>query len=198
MAKRTLSDCWRSNGHTAKKAKLNERQSLSADSNKIGLLDLPAELRNQIYQHVLVDDEKLDFGHPTNLQHTAAILRTCRQVHDEARGILYSENVFCLRRRKEQTLRTRWSSDTFEIGYEDIAFFLESIGARNIEFLRHVILGFEDAVPAMNLHLATANDRRFTNDDDLMTALDLLRQHGRIQTLELVSSQNTLQSLMIH
>lgn len=50
-------------------------------SKRIGFLDLPAELKNDIYRQVLVGKE-VSFGTPGNsFGRTSALLRTCRQVY---------------------------------------------------------------------------------------------------------------------
>lgn len=49
-------------------------------------LDLPAELRNKVYTNVLTrDPTKTRGAHPQ-------LLATCRKIHDEASGLLYSLN----------------------------------------------------------------------------------------------------------
>lgn len=56
------------------------------------VLDLPAELRNNIY-FMLVGNVMwyMDTKYPRD---TSAILRVCQQIREEARGIYYSTNVF--------------------------------------------------------------------------------------------------------
>jgi hypothetical protein len=147
-------------------------------------LDLPAEIRNQIYRLAFVSEEKLDFAHPSNFSRSSSLLRTCRQVHEEGRSILYSENTFYFQRRKKEQA-VRWSTDVYEIGYKDICFFLRSIGLANVSLLRRLIIMFEDAQPSMNTHLKDADERRFTNDDDLMDTLRILGDHTMLKTLDL-------------
>lgn len=69
-------------------------------------LDFPTEIRNLIYHHLLVDNF---FGSICLIEKRVRrkhlfpeIMRTCRQIHDEAVYILYSSNYF-----------------TFEINYDD-------------------------------------------------------------------------------
>lgn len=95
----------------------------TTDTNEVKpcrLLELPAELRNAIYLLALVHDDpillsvdqenpvarpckdrdeyyKLDLG--TN------ILRTCKQIHDEATPILYGINRFCFDKHSEGLAR---------------------------------------------------------------------------------------------
>ena len=153
-------------------------------TSKRSFLDLPAEIRNQIYRLAFVTEEKLDFAYPSNFSRSSSFLQTCRQVHEEGRSILYSENTFYFQRRKKEQ-SARWTTDVFEIGYKDIRFFLRSIGLANVSLLRRVIIMFEDAQPSMNTHLKDADERRFTNDDDLMDTLRVLGDHTMLKTLDL-------------
>ncbi|EME85488.1 uncharacterized protein MYCFIDRAFT_171416 [Pseudocercospora fijiensis CIRAD86] len=60
---------------------------IQADYTIFRLLDLPAEMRNQIYRQLLtIGSGKL----------STAILRVSKQVHSEARAILYNDNVYKL------------------------------------------------------------------------------------------------------
>lgn len=69
------------------------------------LLALPAELRNEIYIHLLTSSYVpairristrgyvSDYVLPS-LRLTPALLRTCRQIYDEALSVLYGHNIF--------------------------------------------------------------------------------------------------------
>ncbi|KAL0258072.1 hypothetical protein SLS55_007243 [Diplodia seriata] len=63
------------------------------------LLDLPAELRLRIYEHALTAPDKtirIYYSyqeHRTNPTLSLPLLRTCRQIHAEARDILCQENA---------------------------------------------------------------------------------------------------------
>ncbi|KAL1633420.1 hypothetical protein SLS58_011080 [Diplodia intermedia] len=63
------------------------------------LLDLPAELRLRIYEHALTAPDKtirIYYSyqqHRTNPNLSLPLLRTCRQIHAEARDILCTENT---------------------------------------------------------------------------------------------------------
>lgn len=153
-------------------------------ASKRSFLDLPAEIRNQIYRLAFVSKEKLDFAYPDNFSRSSALLRTCRQVHEEGRSILYSENTFYFQRRKKER-SVRWTTDVYEIGYKDIRFFLKSIGLANVSLLRRLIVMFEDAQPSMNTHLKDADQRRFTYDDDLMDTLRILGDNTMLKSLDL-------------
>lgn len=153
-------------------------------ASKRSFLDLPAEIRNQIYRLAFVSNEKLDFAYPNNFSRSSSLLQTCRQVHEEGRSILYSENTFYFQRRKKEQA-VRWSTDVREIGYQDIRFFLKSIGLANVSLLRRLVIMFEDAQPSMNTHLKDADERRFTNDHDLMDTLRILGDHTMLKSLDL-------------
>ncbi|KAI4770040.1 hypothetical protein E4T44_14396, partial [Aureobasidium sp. EXF-8845] len=127
-------------------------------TSKRSFLNLPAEIRNQIYRLAFVSEEKLDFAYPNNFSRSSSLLQTCRQVHEEGRTILYSENTFYFRRRKKERA-VRWTTDVYEIGYKDIRSFLRSIGLANVSLLRRLIVMFEDAQPSMNTHLKDADER---------------------------------------
>ena len=58
------------------------------------LLELPAEMRNRIYQYALIDSDCVTLTHENCTQ--PALLRTCRQTRTEASGIFYSANKFQL------------------------------------------------------------------------------------------------------
>ncbi|KAI4640425.1 hypothetical protein J4E93_008631 [Alternaria ventricosa] len=66
------------------------------------LLTIPAEIRNQIYEYVLVDDRPIvivdnadDSAIKTSsFSGSPAIIQTCRQIYHEAIGVLYGQNVF--------------------------------------------------------------------------------------------------------
>lgn len=59
-------------------------------------LDLPGEIRNKIYFFALANSRpftiKLQFGG----SNTTALLRTNKQIYNEASSIFYRQNTFCL------------------------------------------------------------------------------------------------------
>ena len=81
-----------------------------------GFLDLPAELRNEIYRLAFVGNAELRFANPTNFCRSAALLRTCHQVHDEARSIIYGENSFYFSRNLSR-YGSFWEDDWKELGF---------------------------------------------------------------------------------
>ena len=169
-------------------SKYHTTQSASTSSSGharfAGFLDLPAELRNDIYERIFVDADPFTFRHPSNFQHSAAFLRTCRQVQQEGIGYLYSENKFIFERRTARH-GSYWQSDWNEVGFKPMRKFLKSIGPLNLSLIRRASLQLEDAMPCLNPGMHSADDRRFVNDDTLMSCLRQLADHGRLQELEL-------------
>ena len=105
--------------------------SVSGDGAHAGFLDLPAEMRNEIYRLVFVADGRIDFGSPgKRFKRSAALLRTCRQVHEEGRTILYAENQFFFQRRTQRR-GSYWDDEWAELGYKTIRKFLKDISAAN-------------------------------------------------------------------
>lgn len=157
--------------------------SLPMNDKKRGFLDLPPELRNKVYRLLFVTKEPLDFHNPCNFSRSAALLATCRQVHNEGRGILYSENNFNLER--DRGCRAPyWSNKTQEVGFKDIRRFLTSIGPSNIAMLRDVFMILEDAMPSVTPGF-TNEERRYVHDDHLIECLKMLGRHAKLRKLGL-------------
>ena len=103
--------------------------SLQPQSQSL-LLSLPLEVRLRIYEYlftcqpqVFVSNLKPMLSYPKYLVEadlTSAILRTCRQIHNEASPILYSGNIFVL----------DYPKRTFE--------WLDRIGSVNLRSIRHL------------------------------------------------------------
>ena len=99
---------------------------------KISFLDLPPELRNNVYRYCLVSPRRLQVykrlgpacSNRTTL--TPQLLVCCRQIRDEATAILYGENTICL----PEGLATA--------GYA--AEFVKQIGRDNAELVLHLEL----------------------------------------------------------
>jgi hypothetical protein len=79
--------------------------SQSNDPGAASLLGIPPELRNQIYEYLLVNYEPITMvnevgddddttSRVSNFVGSSAIILTCRQIYHEALGILYGQNVF--------------------------------------------------------------------------------------------------------
>ncbi|KAI4957950.1 hypothetical protein J4E86_005090 [Alternaria arbusti] len=95
-----------------KRSRIAEACSGSVAPDVPSLLTIAPELRNQIYEYLLVDPNPITIENAedisnqiarikrtrirktSNFSGSSAILRTCRQVYHEAVGILYSRNSF--------------------------------------------------------------------------------------------------------
>jgi len=148
---------------------------------RAGFLDLPAELRNEVYRLAFVAPARFDFGAPNKLfQRSSAFLRTCRQVYDEGRSILYSENEFFFQRQSRRC-GSIWAPDWGELGFKPVRKFLKMIGPSNTSFIRHVTMLFEDAQPSLNPKMTNAEERRFVHDENLHSVLRHLATHGTLE-----------------
>lgn len=176
-------------------------RSKSKHNKYAGFLDLPAELRNEVYRMIFVDEKKINFSNPDNFSRSAALLRTCRQVYEEGmlslsqisdtklmrstgRSILYSENRFAIERRT-QRYGSLWENEWRELGYLTVRKFMKTIGPTNIALIRHVSMMLEDAVPCLNPLMETNEERRFVHDNDLISVLRQLGNHAQLQTLDM-------------
>ncbi|KAF2655595.1 hypothetical protein K491DRAFT_423467 [Lophiostoma macrostomum CBS 122681] len=87
-------------------------RSHPVDESRIGFLDLPGELRNNIYCQLLIFDDYIRHmpGYTTKVP-ALVLLRVCKQIHDEAAGVFYGGNSFycCVK----QLLRGRRTSSFF-------------------------------------------------------------------------------------
>ncbi|KAK4497894.1 hypothetical protein PRZ48_010549 [Zasmidium cellare] len=164
-------------------ARLNAR-SKPKSKKHAGFLDLPAELRNEIYRMIFTTQGDVNFSRPDNFSRSAALLRTCHQVHEEGRSILYSENKFNIERRT-QRYGSFWENEWRELGLKNVKVFVKSIGPNNIALIRNITFMLEDAVPCLNPSMRTNEERRFVHDDDLMSVLRHLGNSGQLQNLEL-------------
>lgn len=170
----------KSAAHTPKSATPSSSRSPSR-SSRAGFLDLPAELRNEVYRLAFVSPARFDFGAPSkNFQRSAAFLRTCRQVYDEGRSILYSENEFFFQRQSRRC-GSIWAPDWGELGFKPVRKFLKMIGPSNTNFIRHVTMLFEDAQPSLNPQMHNAEERRFVHDENLHSVLRHLATHGTLE-----------------
>lgn len=70
--------------------------STSFDPHKTGLMDLPVELRLDIYKLVLVKADCVQFGQRRGFPHSSGLLSVNRTVAREAAPILYGMNRFVL------------------------------------------------------------------------------------------------------
>lgn len=82
----SLKDCWQSSKRS---------NTMLQDPLLPSFLALPGEMRNLIYQYVLMADKRLEISDQAAPEEPA-LLRTCRSIRNEARPIFYSEDKFLL------------------------------------------------------------------------------------------------------
>ncbi|ORY16782.1 hypothetical protein BCR34DRAFT_556634 [Clohesyomyces aquaticus] len=72
-----------------------QHRSRAADTDKASFLDLPSEIRNNVYSRVLIYDGyvRLMFEKPTKVP-GLVLLSVCKQVHDEAASLFFAANSF--------------------------------------------------------------------------------------------------------
>lgn len=156
--------------------------SNTSAASRAGFLDLPAELRNEVYRLAFVSPSRFDFGSPTarTFERSSAFLRTCKQVHNEGRTILYAENEFFFQRQSRRH-GSIWAADWGELGFKPTRKFLKMIGPINTSLIRHVTFLLEDAAPSLNPKLHNAEERRFVHDENLHSVLRHLSTHGKLE-----------------
>lgn len=91
-------------------------------------LSLPSELRNGIYELILLHEEPIDpwFDYNRRQKLTPGLLRANKAVHREASSLFYAQNRF----------------DFTKGTLEDVASFLEQIGSNNAAYIRHICVDF--------------------------------------------------------
>ncbi|KAI9725418.1 MAG: hypothetical protein M1828_003268 [Chrysothrix sp. TS-e1954] len=169
-----------SRGYSSKDDPITKTKSGNSTVGTAGFLDLPAELRVMIYDLVFISPFTFNLAKPENFQRSAAFLATCRQVHDEARPVLYSKNRFEFERQTRQRNHV-WDSMWSEIAYKDTRRFLKMIGPDNISMLRDVHFAFEDGLPTSNPGARNADALRYVNDDHVIDCLKMLGNFSQLQ-----------------
>jgi hypothetical protein len=91
-------------------------------------LSLPRELRDQIYELVLLHQEPISPWFDRSNQLTPALFRANKTIHYEATSLFYSQNRF----------------DFASRAIKHIAGFLEQIGGNNSGYIRNICIGFPD------------------------------------------------------
>lgn len=166
--------------------RVNPRKTTSTqlEKGKAGFLGLPSELRNQVYELLFVNDDDFHFHDPIGFHLPVVFLRTCHQVHEEARTVLYGANYFMFERRTEA--HGSWFSPNWsEVGYKAVLEFLQMIGPVNTGLLRRIGLVLTDATPRLNPDLQTADSRRFVQDEVLLACLRHLAKNGKLHEIGL-------------
>lgn len=148
------------------------------DTEHACFLDLEPAIRNRIYRELLVQSAIVKVSPFSASTRQPALLRTCHQIHEEGRGILYGENAFHFERNIKSRSRYGDKEDK-EVGYKDVRRFLEAIGPHNVAKLRFVSLHFSDAIPSLT-PLLEAAERKYVNDPVLHKVLKLIGRSGCI------------------
>ena len=81
----------------AKKAKAKTKaENLQKLSKHCAFLSIPPELRNRIYQYVLIEEPYIDINTSAEEKEGAqpALTRTCHQIRDETLPVLFGRNTF--------------------------------------------------------------------------------------------------------
>ncbi|KAH6622943.1 hypothetical protein F5144DRAFT_656848 [Chaetomium tenue] len=94
------------------------------------LLDLPSELRNMIYDLVLLSEDPIKpwIPRPERQSHSVRLLRASQRIHIEASSVSYGRNCFDL------TAARDWPHRLY--------YFFKKIGANNVGYIRHILVAF--------------------------------------------------------
>lgn len=130
-------------------------------------LSLPSELRNNVYEQVLVLREPIACPTQQGLERlqlqlgslTLGLLRTNKAVRREASSILYAQNRF------DFTVCTS----------EDVTSFLEQIGPNNASYIRHICVDFP------KFHHLNPHD---IGREDSVRSLEKIRRFKAISSLQ--------------
>jgi len=158
-------------------------KNASFDPKKVGFMDFPGELRNQIYLLALKDKKQINFKARTGFSHSAGFLGVNKTVYNEARKFLYGENRFIFDQSTSR-LGSYFENHWKETNYGHIRQFLTSIGPENISLITDLGFNFEDATPSGHPG-TTMNSRRYERNQDLYWILKKLARHGKLEKLKL-------------
>lgn len=151
------------------------KEELKGANKKVGWNDLPSELKNVIYQHILVTKDPVDFYTRSHFARSAQFLRTSRAVNKEGSPILYGENAFhfekCVERRGK-FFEEMWK----EVGWKDIRRFLEAIGPAKVAMMRYISFVFVDGTISGNPGLRP-NEVRYVHDPTLEYCLRFIGEN---------------------
>ncbi|KAK5121501.1 hypothetical protein LTR85_005334 [Meristemomyces frigidus] len=108
---------------------------MKPDNSQSLLLKLPAELRNRIYEEVLLDSEFTNIRSRGGISiwHAPAILQTCRTIRIEAKAMYYGSSIFFF---SLPMNASRWA----ERNLQHLKLWLHAIGAEQSSLLQRVYL----------------------------------------------------------
>lgn len=145
-----------------------------------GFMKLPAELRDRIYRLLMVGKKPVDFDSPSDFNRSAALLRTCKTIHEEATEVLYGQNSFHFARTRKYRGKY-WEQSWYEVGYQDVRRFLEAIGPVNIskmKYISFIMTDGQDRTMASDTHVRYP---KFVNDPHLHLVLRFIGQHTTLE-----------------
>ena len=167
-------------------------KNASFDPKKVGFMDLPGELRNQVYVLAFKTKAQIDFKARTGFSHSSAFLRVNKTIYNEARTVLYGKNRFVFDQstsRLGHYFEHQWT----ETNYAHVRKFLTEIGPENTSLMKNIGLNLEDATPSGHPG-TTMNSRRFEKNKDLYWILKCLGRYGKLEKVKLgFSGRRTLQ-----
>ncbi|KEF61827.1 uncharacterized protein A1O9_03397 [Exophiala aquamarina CBS 119918] len=140
-----------------------------------GILKLPRELRDRIYRLTLVRKAPIEFDSPSDLSRSAALLRTCKIIHEEGTEVLYGQNSFHFARSRHHRGKY-YESSWPEIGYEDVRRFFETIGPVNISKMKYISFSMTNGHGRYGSPL-TVPFPKFTYDPHLHRVFRLIGKH---------------------
>lgn len=164
-------------------SQLTKIQQSTTAGTPASFLSLPGEVRNGIYELVLLDQNPIDpwFGYDRQQKYTLGLFRASKVVHDEASSLFYSQNRF----------------DFTSASSEKVVSFLGQIGSNNAGHIRHVLIDFpgflsldpgdvtleEDSISILaNIQRSCANLNSLTTPPESTHAMEfrlgLLGNHG--------------------
>ena len=147
----------------SRRNKYEQANPPKAKTSYAGFLDLPVELRSQIYGKLFDrSNMTIDFTSSRPSIIHGNFLATCKTVCDEGSRVLYGRNNF-LFQRDGRTRGQFWEQEWKEIGFKDVRRFLSMIGKVNVSHLRTIKFSFSDALPSVTRYLLEAQ-RKFVND----------------------------------
>lgn len=138
-------------------------------------LSLPAELRNIVYSHLLIQDLPFDpwTKSPSKNGLATSLLLANKHISHEASSVLYGQNMF------DFSPISRWHVNHQNVSLEDaVASFLKRIGEKNASCIRRVCIDF----PRLEI-CGKGVVRIVEHEMDVLAMLEASRQDLRRVTL---------------
>ena len=134
------------------------------DPKTVGFLDLPTEIRDQIYRELLFQPIGYGAGRQCR-EFDTSVLRANKQIHREASKVLYEENAWVIFELRTRTKIERLIKDHYSIatsrgyslsgrlpfgGIPTLRVYLEELSCRDSDFLELAVLPLEWVGPTTN------------------------------------------------